>query len=94
MEMFSVAIDPEQPKHPTRTFWLGGNNLAKANLFTWQSSGKQINPALWGKGEPNSPNEEQCVNIWWSDVFKQYKLNDDLCKSNYYFVCQVSKCVM
>lgn len=90
LQFFSVALEPNQNYH-TRTFWLGGSNLSKYFLFTWKSSGKPIDPALWEPIDPDTPDEEQCVNICWSEGFEQFKLSANMCKLSFYFICQVTK---
>ncbi|KAL4230663.1 hypothetical protein ACF0H5_011039 [Mactra antiquata] len=53
--------------------WLGGSDLVREGVWTWQASEQEFSFTSWNPGEPNNANSEHCVimgssGVGWNDL--------------------------
>ncbi|XP_065368711.1 C-type lectin 37Db-like [Calliphora vicina] len=78
MSLASIESETEQTNlknylfkqnHLNDGFWLSGNNLADATVYTWLSSGNKLDYTNWASSQP-SPTPDYCVytdaNLKWT----------------------------
>lgn len=71
-------------------YWTSGIDLGNENNFFWTSNSECFSFEPWHTGQPdNAGSNENCVELRnWNNI---YKLNDNNCDANNYFICSKVK---
>ncbi|KAL4230187.1 hypothetical protein ACF0H5_010572 [Mactra antiquata] len=64
--------------------WLGGSDLVREGVWTWQASKQEFSFTSWNTGEPNNANSEHCVHLSSSGV----GWNDITCSRLFSYICE------
>lgn len=70
-------------------YWIGGNDISSDGSFQWINGEPWANAnlgPLWGPGEPNNYNGEDCVELYKHD--NGYRFNDNDCGVQLRFLCE------
>ena len=80
--------------------WVGGTDMAREGTFVWQTSKRTVPGDYFTPGEPNnSGGQEDCTQMychedctdWFCSKVRLGKLNDGICETKLYFICEKSK---
>ncbi|KAL3871306.1 hypothetical protein ACJMK2_039313 [Sinanodonta woodiana] len=70
-------------------YWTAGNDIMKEGHFVWTPLNVPIRYAAWYELEPNnSQGQEHCVELAYH---RHFKMNDQDCKLNCFFVCEIDR---
>lgn len=67
-------------------YWISGNDLVETHKFTSITSGLPLPYLAWSVGQPDNPNVERCVHLWYKEG--SFKMNNYECTKGAYFLCQ------